>query len=57
MVQQTYSLDFMTSIADAGVIALVVDGRGTGFKGRAFRAVVSQHLGLYEVKDQIAAAK
>lgn len=47
----------MSKIANAGFIVAIVDGRGTGFKGRAFRAVVSRQLGKLEVEDQIAAAK
>lgn len=44
-------------IANSGFITAVVDGRGTGFKGRKYRAVVSKHLGKYEVQDQITAAR
>ena len=57
MVQQTYSHDFMTAVSDAGVITFVLDGRGTGFQGRAFRTIVSKQFGKYEVADQIAGAK
>jgi len=35
----------------------VVDGRGTGFKGRKFRNLVYRHLGHLEAEDQIAAAQ
>ena len=38
-------------------ITLTVDGRGTGRKGRAFRATVASNLGELEAKDQIWAAK
>ena len=34
-----------------------MDGRGTGFKGRAYRAAVNEHLGYYEARDVIAAGR
>lgn len=57
-VSKRYSIDFqkiMASTLDA--IVVTVDGRGTGFMGRKFRAVVRDNLGDYEVRDQITAAK
>jgi dipeptidyl aminopeptidase len=47
----------MSSLAASGFITLVVDGRGTGFRGRAYRSIVTERLGYYEALDQIAAAK
>lgn len=38
-------------------IVAVVDGRGTGFKGRKLRNPVRNNLGFYETRDQINAAK
>ncbi|KAG8746072.1 hypothetical protein FRC10_006175 [Ceratobasidium sp. 414] len=38
-------------------IVVVVDGRGTGFKGRQLRNPVRGNLGYWEVVDQINAAK
>jgi dipeptidyl aminopeptidase len=38
-------------------VIVIVDGRGTGFKGRALRNVVKGNLGFFETKDQINAAK
>ncbi|KXN86209.1 putative dipeptidyl-aminopeptidase B [Leucoagaricus sp. SymC.cos] len=38
-------------------IVVVVDGRGTGFKGRKLRNTVKNDLGYWEAVDQIAAAK
>jgi len=38
-------------------IVVVVDGRGTGFKGRKLRNPVKNNLGFWEVRDQINAAK
>ncbi|KAJ7493362.1 dipeptidyl aminopeptidase [Mycena galericulata] len=38
-------------------VIVVVDGRGTGFKGRALRNPVKGNLGFWETKDQVAAAR
>lgn len=38
-------------------IVVVVDGRGTGYKGRELRNPVRGNLGYWEVVDQINAAK
>lgn len=38
-------------------IVVVVDGRGTGFKGRKLRNPVRGTLGTYETIDQINAAR
>jgi len=44
-------------LAQQGYIVACVDGRGTGFKGAAFKKVTQNQLGKYEVEDQIQAAK
>ncbi len=44
-------------LAQKGYIVVCVDGRGTGFKGAAFKKVTQKQLGKYEVEDQIDAAK
>lgn len=44
-------------LAQQGYIVACVDGRGTGFKGAAFKKVTQKQLGKYEVEDQIEAAK
>ncbi|WP_034918790.1 S9 family peptidase [Gillisia sp. CAL575] len=44
-------------LADHGYIVVSVDGRGTGFKGAAFKKVTQNELGKFELEDQIAAAK
>ncbi|MCK8480500.1 S9 family peptidase [Psychroserpens algicola] len=44
-------------LAQQGYIIACVDGRGTGFKGAAFKKVTQNELGKYEVEDQIATAK
>jgi len=38
-------------------IVVVVDGRGTGFKGRTLRNMVKDNLGYWETVDQIAVAR
>lgn len=38
-------------------IVVVVDGRGTGFKGRKLRNPVKDNLGYWETVDQISAAR
>ncbi len=44
-------------LVQQGYIVACVDGRGTGFKGAAFKKVTQKELGKYEVEDQIDAAK
>ncbi len=44
-------------LADMGYIIVSVDGRGTGFKGAAFKKVTQNELGKLELEDQIAVAK
>lgn len=44
-------------LAQQGYIVACVDGRGTGFKGAAFKKITQKELGKYEVEDQIDAAK
>ncbi|KAF8466362.1 dipeptidyl peptidase IV N-terminal region-domain-containing protein [Kalaharituber pfeilii] len=48
---------YVGSDPELSYIVLTVDNRGTGFKGRAFRALVAGHLGEFEAADQIWAAK
>lgn len=44
-------------LAQQGYVVVCIDGRGTGYKGAAFKKVTQNELGKYEVEDQIAAAK
>ncbi|KAJ3338947.1 hypothetical protein HDU93_008846 [Gonapodya sp. JEL0774] len=56
-----FSLDVHVALASLPVseapVILQVDGRGTGFSGRAFRLLVSGNLGDLEAVDQAAAAE
>jgi dipeptidyl-peptidase-4 len=44
-------------LAQRGYVVLVVDGRGSAWRGRAFRKVTQYALGVRESQDQIDAAK
>lgn len=44
-------------LAQNGYIVAVVDTRGTGFRGEAFKKVTYKQLGKYETEDLISAAK
>lgn len=44
-------------LAQQGYIIACIDGRGTGFKGAAFKKITYKELGKYEIEDQIEAAK
>lgn len=56
-VLQTFSVGFNEVVASQlDAIVVVVDGRGTGFKGTKFRSLVRDRLGDYEARDQISAA-
>ncbi|KAL7751692.1 Dipeptidyl peptidase 4 [Sorochytrium milnesiophthora] len=58
LVQQTYENDLQTYVSSAlGVVSVVVDGRGTGLRGKKFRSSVRGNLGSLEVTDQVNAAK
>lgn len=56
-VEKKFKVDFQKILTSYGIIVVIVDGRGTGKMGRKFRSVVRDHLGRYEVEDQITAAK
>lgn len=56
-VSTTFSVGFNEVIASQlNALVVVVDGRGTGFKGKDFRSVVRDNLGDIEATDQITAA-
>jgi len=60
MADYSYQMDFNAVLAsdpNHPLIVVVVDGRGTAWKGRKFRVGVSKQLGKLEAEDQIEAAK
>ncbi len=48
---------WFSMLTQQGYIVACVDGRGTGFKGAAFKKCTQKELGKLEVEDQIDAAK
>ena len=57
MVKNSWKVDWEEYFATQGYIVVCVDGRGTGFRGKAFESAVYMKLGQLETVDQIAAAK
>ena len=57
-VSKKFQVDFQSYIASAlGYIVVTLDGRGTGYLGRAVRCIIRGNMGHWESHDQIAAAK
>lgn len=52
-----WSLDWEDVLVQHGVIVACVDGRGTGFRGEAFKKQTYGQLGALETEDQIEAAR
>lgn len=48
---------FHQMLVQKGYIVAVVDTRGTGFRGEAFKKMTYKQLGKYELEDHVAAAK
>jgi dipeptidyl-peptidase-4 len=48
---------FIASDPELSYVIVTVDNRGTGYKGRAFRSLVTKQLGKLDVEDQVWAAK
>ncbi|WVQ93213.1 hypothetical protein IAU59_000277 [Kwoniella sp. CBS 9459] len=58
MVSNRFERDWHTFLVTSmKYVVIMIDGRGTGFKGRNLRNPVRDDLGHWEVIDQIAAAK
>lgn len=58
MVHKQWQVDFQAYVAGAlDYLVVTVDGRGTGFTGRAARTAVRGNLGYWESHDQIETAK
>lgn len=57
-VDRKFGVDFQSYVASSlGYIVVTLDGRGTGYQGRAQRCAVRGNIGYWEAHDQIAAAK
>lgn len=57
-VDRKFTINFQSYVASTlGYIVITLDGRGTGFRGRATRAAIRKNIGYWESYDQIAAAK
>ncbi|GAB7352754.1 hypothetical protein MBLNU459_g3104t1 [Dothideomycetes sp. NU459] len=57
-VDRKFKVNFQSYVASSlGYIVVTLDGRGTGFLGRATRCIIRGNIGYYEAHDQIAAAK
>lgn len=58
MVHNRFERDWHSFLAcSQKYIVVMIDGRGTGFKGRKLRNPVMDDLGHWEVVDQIAAGR
>lgn len=58
LVSASFNIDWHAYLAcGLQYVIVIVDGRGTGYKGRALRNPVKGNLGFWEVRDQINAAR
>lgn len=56
-VRDKWALDWEDALADAGYLVVCADGRGTGFRGEAFKKQTYGRLGALEVEDQLSFAR
>lgn len=56
-VRERWSLDWEDALPHEGYIVACCDGRGTGFRGEAFKKCTYADLGRKEVEDQISFAR
>lgn len=57
-VNKKFTVDFQAYVAaNLGYLVVTVDGRGTGFSGRATRCAIRGNIGHFEARDQIETAK
>ena len=56
-VQDRWSMDWEDALVGKGYIVACADGRGTGFRGEAFKKVTYGRLGQLEVEDQLSFAR
>jgi dipeptidyl aminopeptidase len=58
LVSNRYERDWQSYLAcEKKYITIIIDGRGTGYRGREFRNPIKDNLGRVEVLDQVAAAR
>ena len=56
-VRNRWSLDWEDAMVRKGYIVACCDGRGTGFRGEAFKKCTYRNLGRAEVEDQLSFAR
>ena len=56
-VSDRWSLDWEDALVDKGYIVACADGRGTGFRGEAFRKLTYGRMGALETEDQLSFAR
>ena len=56
-VADRWTVDWEDALAVHGYIVVCADGRGTGFRGEAFKKITTGRLGELEVEDQLSAAR
>ena len=56
-VADRWSADWEDAVVPHGYIVVCTDGRGTGYRGEAFKKVTYGRLGALEVEDQISLAR
>ena len=58
LVSASFNIDWHAYLAcGLQYVIVIVDGRGTGYKGRSLRNPVKGNLGFWEVRDQVNAAR
>ena len=56
-VADRWSVDWEDALAAHGYIVVCTDGRGTGYRGEAFKKITTGRLGQLEVEDQLSLAR
>lgn len=56
-VADRWGVDWEDAVVQQGYVLACVDGRGTGYRGEAFKKCTYRDLGRLEVEDQITAAR
>ena len=56
-VRDRWEIDWEDALAEKGYIVACTDGRGTGFRGEAFKKATYGRLGALEVEDQLSFAR